>query len=54
MANDIPDYALVVGNSTKQIGWICECGHKLNDKLTCSYCDKKYKQNKHGLEELNE
>ena len=54
MANDIPDYALVVGNSTKQIGWICECGHKLNDKLICSHCAKKYRKNKHGLEELNE
>ena len=54
VANDIPDYALVVGNPAKQVGWICECGHKLNDKLTCSHCAKKYRKNKHGLEELNE
>jgi len=25
VANDIPDYALVVGNPAKQVGWICEC-----------------------------
>ena len=50
MANNIPDYALVVGNPAKQIGWICECGHKLN----CSYCANKYGKNKHGLEMLNE
>ena len=54
MTNDILDYALVVGNPAKQIGWICECGHKLNEKLSCSYCAKKYRQNQHELEELNE
>ena len=54
VGNDIPDYALVVGNPAKQIGWICECGHKLNEKLNCSYCTTKYGQNKHGLEILNE
>ena len=50
VANDIPDYALVVGNPAKQIGWIYECGYKLN----CSYCANKYGKNKHGLEMLNE
>ena len=54
VANDIPDYALVVGNPAKQVGWICECGLKLNEKLNCSYCANKYGKNKHGLEMLNE
>ncbi|WP_196885548.1 acyltransferase [Aureivirga sp. CE67] len=27
--NDIPDYALVVGNPSKQIGWVGEYGHRL-------------------------
>ena len=54
VGNDIPDYALVVGNPAKQVGWICECGHKLNEKLNCSYCTKKYGKNKYGLEILNE
>jgi UDP-2-acetamido-3-amino-2,3-dideoxy-glucuronate N-acetyltransferase len=26
----IPDYALVVGNPSKQIGWVSEYGHRLN------------------------
>ncbi|GGE00648.1 acyltransferase [Planktosalinus lacus] len=26
----VPDYALVVGNPAKQIGWVSEYGHKLN------------------------
>ncbi len=27
---NIADYALVVGNPAKQIGWMSECGHKLD------------------------
>jgi UDP-2-acetamido-3-amino-2,3-dideoxy-glucuronate N-acetyltransferase len=26
----VPPYALVVGNPSKQIGWMSECGHRLN------------------------
>jgi acetyltransferase-like isoleucine patch superfamily enzyme len=26
---DVPDYASVVGNPARQIGWICECASKL-------------------------
>ena len=26
----VPDYALVVGNPARQIGWISEFGHRLN------------------------
>lgn len=31
----IPDYALVVGNPARQIGWMCQCGIKLNPRLIC-------------------
>ncbi len=30
VVNDVLPYALVVGNPSKQIGWISEYGHKLN------------------------
>ena len=29
VTNDVPDYALVVGNPARQTGWISEYGHKL-------------------------
>jgi UDP-2-acetamido-3-amino-2,3-dideoxy-glucuronate N-acetyltransferase len=29
VTKDVPDYALVVGNPAKQIGWMSEFGHKL-------------------------
>ena len=52
---DVPDYALVVGNSARQIGWMCECGEKLSDDFVCAACLKKYqisgkelKRNKRG------
>ena len=39
VAKDIPDYALVVGNPSKQIGWVSEYGHRLEfDKLGIAKC----------------
>lgn len=40
--NDVPDYALIVGNPGKQVGWMCECGVKLDSEFICSDCGKKY------------
>jgi UDP-2-acetamido-3-amino-2,3-dideoxy-glucuronate N-acetyltransferase len=37
---NIPDYALVVGNPAKQIGWACACGERLSDDLECLVCEK--------------
>jgi UDP-2-acetamido-3-amino-2,3-dideoxy-glucuronate N-acetyltransferase len=38
--NDIPDYGLVVGNPSRQIGWVSEYGDKLifdsNNTATCN------------------
>lgn len=43
----IPDYALVVGNPSKQIGWMSEYGHRLefdeNSVATCPESGDKYK-----------
>ncbi len=42
----VPDYALVVGNPSRQIGWMSEYGHRLdfdNDgKATCPESGQKY------------
>ena len=45
VSKNVPDYALVVGNPAKQIGWICECGNKIEfkaNKTKCPICQKKY------------
>lgn len=44
VTKDVPDHALVVGNPAQQIGWVCECGEKLNAELVCDICGKKYSQ----------
>ena len=41
VTKDVPPYALVVGNPAKQIGWVCECGTRLNQECICSICNKK-------------
>ena len=46
---NIPDFALVVGNPAKQIGWACECGERLSDDLECLACEKKYEKGTDGL-----
>jgi len=50
VTKSVPDYALVIGNPARQIGWACECGELLKDMLECPSCRKKYKESEAGLE----
>ncbi len=47
VTKEIPDYALVVGNPSRQIGWMSEYGHRLefdeNGIAFCSESGAKYK-----------
>ena len=47
VTKQVPDYALVVGNPAKQIGWMSEFGHRLNfnknNIATCLESKMKYK-----------
>jgi UDP-2-acetamido-3-amino-2,3-dideoxy-glucuronate N-acetyltransferase len=52
VTKNVPDYALVVGNPGRQIGWMCECGERLTDDLDCLACGKKYQKADSGLEEI--
>ncbi len=52
VTKDVPDYALVVGNPAKQIGWMCECGERLDEHLTCPQCGSRYQESESGLEPL--
>jgi acetyltransferase-like isoleucine patch superfamily enzyme len=31
VTKDVPDYALVVGNPARRLGWVCACGSRLAD-----------------------
>ena len=39
---DVPDYALMAGVPARRIGWVCECGQKLDGTLACR-CGRRYK-----------
>ena len=55
VTKDVPDHTLVVGNPGKQIGWVCECGERLDMELYCPACEKVYEKLEHvGLMRLDE
>jgi UDP-2-acetamido-3-amino-2,3-dideoxy-glucuronate N-acetyltransferase len=54
VTRDIPDYALVVGNPARQLGWMCSCGARLTIDLRCDACGLQYLKGKNGLEPFYE
>ena len=45
VVKDVPDYAMVVGNPSRRIGWACECGIKLQvseNSAACPECRRCY------------
>ncbi|HUI30623.1 MAG TPA: DapH/DapD/GlmU-related protein [Candidatus Acidoferrales bacterium] len=47
VTKDIPDFALVVGNPAKIMGWVSEAGRKLEfDKNGVAYCEKSKREYK--------
>jgi acetyltransferase-like isoleucine patch superfamily enzyme len=49
VTKSVPDYALVVGNPARQIGWVCQCGNRLNEHYFCGLCKKNYRKSETGL-----
>lgn len=41
VTKDVRDYALVAGVPARQMGWVCECGRRLDGSLKCS-CGREY------------
>jgi UDP-2-acetamido-3-amino-2,3-dideoxy-glucuronate N-acetyltransferase len=54
VTRDVPDYALVVGNPGRIVGWMCECGVKLAAgaqpprEAACPACGRAYVRNSEG------
>ena len=42
VTKDVKDHALVLGVPAVQTGWVCECGHVLDDTLLCPVCGREY------------
>lgn len=51
VTKDVKDYALMAGVPAKQIGWVCECGNRLSEKLSCS-CGRSYTLEGEDLKKL--
>lgn len=58
VTKEVPDYALVVGNPAKHIGWMSEFGHKLEfDKEGIAICPEsgeKYRLENHQVRKIGE
>lgn len=51
VTKNVKPYALMVGTPAKQIGWVCECGQRLDENLKCE-CGRKYEMCEEGIEPL--
>jgi len=50
----VPDFALVVGNPARLIGWMCVCAQRIpmtavQDVLSCPHCQCDYRRGENGL-----
>ncbi len=52
VTSNVPDHALMLGIPAKQEGWVCECGELLSGELICKHCNRKYRDIKSGLKEV--
>ena len=56
VTKEIPDFALVVGNPSRQIGWVSEYGHKLNfdenNVATCHESHQKYELKNNSVKRI--
>lgn len=48
VTKDVPPHALYVGNPALQVGWVCTCGFRLDEKGICKECGKNYDLEKIG------
>lgn len=51
VTKDVKDYALVAGVPAVQIGWVCECGTRLDETYRCPSCGKTYRETDNNLTE---
>jgi UDP-2-acetamido-3-amino-2,3-dideoxy-glucuronate N-acetyltransferase len=49
VTRDVSDYALVVGNPARQMGYVCVCGERLPEDLVCRECNSRYRLEEGGL-----
>lgn len=56
VTKDVPDYGLVVGVPSRQIGWVCECGNTLafeSSRAACAACQRTYQEQGNSIHEIS-
>jgi UDP-2-acetamido-3-amino-2,3-dideoxy-glucuronate N-acetyltransferase len=59
ITRDVPDYALVIGNPGRIVGWVCECGVKLSSgreapgDAACVSCGARYTRREDTLQRMD-
>ena len=43
VTKNVPNNTLWVGNPGRKVGFVCDCGQKLDNTLQCLYCNSNYK-----------
>ena len=51
VTKNVKDYELVGGVPARHLGYVCECGNRLDSSLVCPKCNRKYKMNAECLQE---
>ena len=49
VSRDVPDHSLAFGNPARPIGWMCRCGERLDEELSCGACGLCYQREGAGL-----
>lgn len=57
VTKEVPDFALMVGNPARQLGWMSAYGHRLefdeNNEATCVESGEKYKLIENNVQKIN-
>ena len=48
VTHDVPDYALVLGNPARQVGWVSRTGERLGPDLICPRTGETYRETNDG------
>jgi UDP-2-acetamido-3-amino-2,3-dideoxy-glucuronate N-acetyltransferase len=49
VTSDVPDYAVVVGNPARSMGWVSRTGDRLGDDLVCPRTGERYVETASGI-----
>lgn len=51
VTRNVKAHELVAGVPARHHGWVCECGARLKEELSCRECGRNYEETKDGLAE---